>query len=267
MSFTSGGGTNFVNEYVFNSASFNNISTVGTDTNNNVVIAANTNVIANGDAGLIKTNSSGTVVYARVVNGGGNNGKPPNAIATDPSNNIILAGAAGYVYKYNSSGSLQWVRHFDVDVNQWELLGADCDQDNNIYLCGQHTAPFYDESYLIKIDQSGNLVWQRKFTANKGINLGSLKVSDDGDVLVGGFAREDENSGFFARLPGDGSLTGTYVIDSEGTNITYQPSSISLISRSLSAQSTGISVSGLSTTGYSLGVTNQTINPEILTIG
>ena len=145
--------------------------------------------------------------------GEGNTG----GVAVDSSGNVYAAG--GYstsgganrkpcLFKYNSSGTLQWQREFAYNTASTsyfiDIAYAD---DGFIYLVWGN--------YVGKYNSSGTLQWQRKFTTAT-VNCNSIQVVDTAMYIgcrVNGYDS-------VISLPTDGSKTGTYTVS--GQTVVYE---------------------------------------------
>lgn len=94
------------------------------------------------------------------------------AVVSDPSENIYCAGIVDpnppeyygppevnsiFISKFNSSGIEEWTLEFDYN---YPYLGLVIGSDNNIYTFWEIN---YGESLLLKVDSSGNLLWNFTF--------------------------------------------------------------------------------------------------------
>ncbi len=164
---------------IYLTGAFNNTVIIGTDT-----------LPSNGGADIYiaKYNASGTVQWAK--RGGGTNGDTPSAIVLDTMGNVLIAGSySGKTYfgsdsvtavgnsdvliaKYNSGGSLQWLRSGGGTDND---LGQDIatDATGNVYITGFFgaTANFGSRSvtsagkadvFVAKYNSSGAVQWLQK---------------------------------------------------------------------------------------------------------
>lgn len=160
--------------------------------------------------GVVKIDSSGSVVWSRVYYGtvsSGNNSA--NAISRDSSDNIYVAGQApdtytsAYLVKINSSGTLLWQRKYVVAGGSW-YNAVSVGSDGYIYAAGSQHAKF---------DSSGNLIWMRDVSATKnaqwfGVRFNGIAYGA-GDVYM--VSNEDVTFGDkIMKYPADGSLVGTY---------------------------------------------------------
>lgn len=119
-------------------------------------------------------------------------------------NTTILVGNAVsdvYIMKYDASGVFSWVKHIGSATSEIASEIA-TDSSGNVYMIGNFngtldldpspavsnvTVTGGFDSFLLKLDASGNFVWAKKTAAGVGDELSrSLKVTDAGDVYVAG---------------------------------------------------------------------------------
>ena len=177
-------------------------------------------------AAIVKYNSSGVLQWQKCLSGPTNgNLNQFNGIAIDSSDNIFVTGATyvgtllvGMIVKYNSSGTLLWQRQI-YDTSAITLEGVSVDSLGNVYAAGQTNVG----GLIVKYDTNGVLLWQRKVTGNNQslgpalINLYSIAFDSSGIMTVGGTLCPDQlrsNTNMFVlKVPNDGSLTGTYLVN------------------------------------------------------
>ena len=120
------------------------------------------------------------------------------------------------IIKVNSSGAEQWIKALDHNsATQVVFRGSAVDSSDNIYACGYwvNSSSVY-KAVLIKYNSSGVIEWQRDVAHSNGFILFTgIAVNSLGDLAVSGYVKlsgDTEYSLVTARLPSDGSLTGTY---------------------------------------------------------
>lgn len=254
---------------------------------NNVVIAPSGNIYAVGDTRsstfvpyqllLYKLDSSGTFQWQTAYGPtSGSNASVARGVCLDPDENIYVSGQAligadprvGVVFKFNSSGTLQWQRtmpgnsgsndwghkiayspegsvvslsqaligsEYNLVVNKKNLSGTEIwkkntsipgggtggnngtqhgvaiDGDNNIYVTTtRRLGGSATEDFLIfKLDSSGNFIWGNTLGTSVRDNQYDISLDELGNIYVCGFGNSNA-LGIVAKLPPDGSLTGTY---------------------------------------------------------
>jgi hypothetical protein len=169
---------------------------------------------------FIKQATGGGVSFAKSISAAYPNSVNCGGIGLDTSGNIFTAGyqsvASGTnnltIWKFNSSGTNQWNRYVNTTRN---LNGGYCavDSSGNVYAAGYMETSGgsgYYLTYIIKLDTSGNTLWQRSIStgSNKGTELNSMSVSATGELVVTGTSTS--NGTWVTKLPLDGSGTGTY---------------------------------------------------------
>jgi len=259
--YSSGGGsTYFVN------------SQVVLDSSNNVYVIGN----GQGVFGyVVKLNNSGTIQwnYQIQLNTTSAN-TTPFACGFDSSNNLYLigynysGGATGYkpwVAQMSTSGTINWMVSLGtIQVNG--VVGC-VDSSGNTYICYSNTySASLEQWYLTKLNSSGSVVWsnvlrQTATTNNSGLVINSITTDNKGSIYLGGSTYVGSGStyySYYAKLPADGSKTGTYTFGS--STISYSPSSESSSSQAYTINSVATSSGG--SISFSSG--NQTWTSETL---
>lgn len=196
------------------------------DASGNLYFAVQHTITLNSDTwGLVvKCGSTGSVsqVIARRIDAYSNY---MYSVAVDASGNIYSAGATRtlsvvkpYVAKYNSSGTLQWMRYLSGDVNLQFLTAVELSSDGvHVYAQGL--------KYLFKfLASDGSLVWQRSLTGPASAGAGIRLAHAGGFLYAASNLQSMPSTGtdaLSAKLPDDGSGLGTY-----GSVIVYAESAL-----------------------------------------
>jgi hypothetical protein len=162
-----------------------------------------------------------------------------NADATD--NDLYVIGttepAAGQKYlfliKFNLTGTVIWTKILG-GTNQDEGNSVTIHPSSDVLVTGKTS----EDLLVARITSSGNLVWQNKVTG-LGIEQGKdINLNAEGNFHLAGTVYE-QNTGykmFIAKLPSDGTLTGTY------ENILYSPLNLVLTNGTLTETSSTYSI-------------------------
>jgi hypothetical protein len=188
------------------------------------------------DGLVAKYNSSGTIQWQRRLGGDGGGAFSQidtfRSIAIDNSDNIYVCGETGQfggatnflVAKYNSSGTLQWQRSIGTAAEE-RAEGVSTDADGNLYVTG-FTSTSPRQIFTIKMDSAGNIVWVRELGGSGNEEGFSVAVNSKGSLHINGTTTTStagSSDWFSAKVPNDGSLTGTYVL--AGQNVSYSVAS------------------------------------------
>jgi len=135
-------------------------------------------------------------------------GFTPFALASDPTGNLYLAGVVAnaglLVEKLNPQASGYVYTSF---INAGSPRAAAVDGSGNLWITGQYTTPAdpsdprsvpQSQSFLTKVDASGNALFTRFFGATAQSYGLALAVTPKGEVLVSGIA----SAGGFPATPG-----------------------------------------------------------------
>jgi uncharacterized delta-60 repeat protein len=198
-------------------------SGIAVDSSGNAYVAGFTNSQGAGGTDLLiaKYDTTGTIQWQRSL--GGADGDFGLGIAVDGSGNVYAVGytasqGAGsndlLVAKYNTSGTIQWQRSLggaDGELGN----GIAVDSSGNVYVVGQGDSQSagVNDFLIAKYNTSGTIQWQRSLGGTStDIGFG-IAVDSSSSVYVVGRTDSQGAGGtdlLIAKLPGNGSLTGTY---------------------------------------------------------
>jgi uncharacterized delta-60 repeat protein len=213
---------------------------IAVDSSGNCYVTGYTNGAGGGILYLLiaKYNTSGAIQWQRIL--GSTNATFGYGIAVDSSGNCYVTGstnstgAGGYdvlIAKYNTSGTIQWQRVLG-SVNSDQGQGIAVDSSGNCYVAG-YTDGAGVGSYdvlIAKYNTSGTIQWQRVLGGTASDEGYGIAVDSSGNCYVAGYTNSTGAGGrdvLIAKLPGDGSKTGTY------GPWTYQASSLTAATSTL----------------------------------
>lgn len=254
---------------------------VALDSSGNVYICGESDLgtLNNTNLTLAKYNSSGTFQWVRYLRGS-SFGEVGDAVAVDSNDDVYVCGSGSsfgagsndlFLVKYNSSGSVQWRRTLGGSGSD-EGRGVAVDSSDNVYVCGT-TRSFGDGSrhiMIAKIDSSGNLQWQNVLGGTQQMtgyqDYGEhIQVDSSDNIYVVGRTQSvaaGQSQMFVAKLPNDGSLTGTY------GSITYTSGALneSTPSVTLGTPSLSSASASLTSSTFNLTVSNSSLSSSTTTL-
>jgi uncharacterized delta-60 repeat protein len=237
---------------------------VAVDPSGNVYVTGYTNGAGSGsyEALIVKYNSSGTIQWQRVL--GSSTFDYGQGIAVDSSGNVYVAGytlsnTSILIAKYDTNGTIQWQRSLRSGSGD-RGFGITVDSSSNVYVTGYTFVSGIDDNVVIaKYDTNGTIQWQRTLGGASSDRGRSISVDISGNVYFAGWSGNPSGPSyniFFAKLPGDGSKTGTY--DVNGDSVTYAVSSLTSSTSTLTSATSTITNSTSTETDSAGTLTSST---------
>jgi hypothetical protein len=187
---------------------------VSLDSNDNIYVlgstagafAGNTNV-SGFDVFVSKYNSSGTQAWVKQLGSSGNNYANINGISTDSTGNVFITGYTdgtfsgntslgsydGFVAKYSTTGTLDWVQQFGTTSDDYSIASK-TDSAGNTYVTGWtsgqltgNTALGGYDGFLAKYNTSGTRLWVKQFGTNSNDYANGLSIDKLGNIYVSGW--------------------------------------------------------------------------------
>lgn len=203
---------------------------VAVDASGNVFVAGYTQGTLPGqvsagsqDAYVRKYNSAGTLVWTSQF--GSTVSDSADAIAIDPSGNVIVAGqtlgtlpgqasagaADAWVRKLTTAGATTWTRQFGT-FDYENALACATDASGNVFVAGQTlgalggtNAGVYD-AYVRRFDANGNNPWTRQLGSIESDSPKGIDTDASGNVFIAGEATD--------ALPGQTAISAAGSADS-----------------------------------------------------
>jgi len=201
------------------------------------------------EAWLGKYNVNGTKQWQRYLSTTLSEQPANHGVATDSSGNVYMAlQFTDGVYpdlaicKYNSSGSIQWQRKI-TQYSQIYATAVTTDSSDNVYVLSYANgvgAGSYDW-FIAKWNSSGTIQWQRALGTTAADYAFGIRIYGDNMYICGRTSGAGAGSDdiMIAKLPTDGSLTGTY------GSFVYQATSLTEAAGSLTEGAASLSTSGV----------------------
>jgi uncharacterized delta-60 repeat protein len=150
------------------------------------------------DYATIKYNSAGSQQWVARFNGSGNSFDHARKLVIDISGNVYVTGAGtgsgtGLDYttiKYNSSGVMLWVAHYNGPGNgDDEAQSLKVDASGNVYITGRSEGIGTGSDYAtIKYNAAGVQQWVSRYNGpGNGFDVAqSLVINEDGNIFITG---------------------------------------------------------------------------------
>ncbi|MBF0120290.1 MAG: hypothetical protein HQK79_15750 [Desulfobacterales bacterium] len=152
------------------------------------------------DIYLIKTNHSGTLIWSKKYHYGGTTNLA-ESIQETRDGGYIVAGAVNYgksddlfTMKTDKNGNTVWTRIIAYSGYE-RAFYVEQTLDNGYIVCGQTNSKGNggDDAYLVKLDEIGNIMWERTFGTASHDYAYSCHQTLDGGYIIGGFTYSSGN--------------------------------------------------------------------------
>ncbi|MHA2048517.1 MAG: hypothetical protein ACW986_02785 [Promethearchaeota archaeon] len=180
-----------------------------------------------GDIFLLKINSSGQLIWARIF-------KPYTrctsiSITLDIDKSLYISGVDyyydnGYIrnvflIKLNDSGDVIWDRVINMGETWPENIEMHVDSENNVI---HYIGTSLSSQYLIKYDTSGSTIWYKEWGEEDGLGISKVILNDG--ILITGITNYQNNDTFDAwimKINSSGDTISTKRIGNYGDNTWY----------------------------------------------
>ncbi len=210
------------------------------------------------DVWIVRTNALG-VVQSRLVYGSSGTNVDDVAygvkcttdggfIVVGKSKSVSLAQASydAFVLKFNSSFSLQWSRFFGAQATDDVIYAVEEGESGSFVLAGE-TSSFGvtgTDAWIVKLDSSGNYLWQKTYGAAGDEKGYDLCVANDGGYVVVGSTTSYGTAGdmWVLKLAADGKPVYSNGNLKLGVDTTAQNSQYTLTSLTVSTSSVNATI-------------------------
>lgn len=173
------------------------------------------------DAFLTKFSSSGMLLWSTYYGGGGED--YGETCSTDKFGNVYMVGSTlstnnistngsgnsgtwdGFIVKFNSSGQRLWGTYFG-GLDEDHVTACAPDANGNVYLTGNTLSSQYisyngfqnvhggsEDAFLVKLDNTANILWTTYYGGNSGDYGTSCVVDTFGDIYLAGYTSSESN--------------------------------------------------------------------------
>ena len=168
----------------------------------------------NNTAILIKYDTNGTLVWQNIT--APSSGYTITSVALDTSGNIyacgLISGSQITTFKFNSSGTIQWVRNLNGSYANSNAVDAS----GNVYTLGWSNTVSNIGLILVKYDTNGNFQWQKRLSALTGDRSARVCLDTSGNPYILGYLGTGNNPYIIARYNPSGTLQWQNTLDTGG---------------------------------------------------
>jgi hypothetical protein len=226
-------------------------SSIAVDSSGNVYVLGSTSDNSITGPLIAKYNTSGTIVWRRRLN---TNAGSASGIVLDSSGNFYISYLARPttgtssndigIAKYDTNGTIVWQRRIGNTLDE-RPSAITVDNEGKIYVLGYNVSSFGSPSIdalIFKYETDGSVLWQRSLGGTSGEDGTSIVTDINGDIYI----CVNKVNTLFAKLPKDGTLTGTY--DVNGYSVVYANTTFTNFTTSFSSSNSTILNSSIALT-------------------
>ena len=182
---------------------------------------------------VFKWNNDGSLAWHRKSSTAEeNNYFSMEALSCDASGNVHIltqvsggTGGVGYLSKFDTNGTLQWSVGMSGGVTA-KAVSVDTNGDAYIYATWQPNGSYLSAA-ILKFNSAGTLQWQRDLRWGGASRLVASDIHVNGSsFIVTTQTQQGTPKSAIARLPKDGTKTGTYTV--AGVSVVYGASTITI---------------------------------------
>ena len=184
-----------------------------------------------GDVYLIRTDNAGSILWQKTFGGPGYD--EGRALLQASDGGYIIAGMTRsygngssdiYLVKTDAEGNLDWERTYGGPYNDTALSIEWTRGGGYIIAGGYGTAKDEQEAYLLKVDERGHWLWDKKFDAYRDSIASSAVQTNDRGYIVTGYVNTspDTSKVCLIKVSNDGKVTWEKTYDGNYTQKGYK---------------------------------------------
>lgn len=234
-----------------------------------------------GDYWLVKLDKSGNIQWQKTY--GGTSLEEAWCVRVTNDGGYILAGSSAsydgdvtgrfpsvfgggandiWIVKVDNAGNIQWKKCYGGTGNDFGY-SIQPTSDGGYVVGGSSASSDYDltcnsgnlDAWVFKIDNSGNLQWQKSIGGNNADEANAIQPLNDGSFILAGYTNSSDIAGYHQPAPTSGDISDYLVVKLSAPQnsipppaITFDPSSGIVCPNSLASIKAEASFAGLSPT-------------------
>ncbi|MDK2914937.1 MAG: hypothetical protein PWQ79_1852 [Thermococcaceae archaeon] len=165
--------------------------------NGDIIVAGETDSFGagGGDVWVLRLDENGNIKWQKTY--GGSDEDYAFAVSTAPNGDIILAGMSDsfgtgngdfWVLRIDSEGNVKWSKTYGG--SDFEVPYTVATVPNGDIVVAGFTWSFGAgrfDGWLLRLDENGNIKWQKTYGGSDGDSFGSVAIDSNGDIIVGGW--------------------------------------------------------------------------------
>lgn len=176
---------------------------------NNILLASNGDIVIAGEARsdnslswVIRTNSTGDIVWQETVNLDYTDIKAAADGGLFFTGSTVMAGQGvktvgywdGVVTKMSASGTIEWTKSYGTTEKFVRGVSIEVASSGDIYVGGEYVSvsganrdQFYGDFMVLKLNSSGDIVWQKAFGGSNDDRMSNMRLTSDGKLICAGY--------------------------------------------------------------------------------
>jgi pimeloyl-ACP methyl ester carboxylesterase len=180
------------------------------------------------DFWVLKLDGAGGIVWQKTYGGSGDDVADSVVVTNDGfavagwTNSSSHPNSGAWVLKLDEDGNVVWQKTFGQKDAFSNLFGRAhsivATSDGGFAVAGQ-TAPLYGQAWVLKLDEDGNVVWQKTYGGPYNEDANSIVATSDGGYAVAGYAESfgERNGDFWVlKLDVDGNVVWQKTLGGSG---------------------------------------------------
>lgn len=195
---------------------------------NNYVFTGKSEEDGNSNVYLVKTDEDGNELWSKTYDR--SNSDYGYSVFETSDNGLIIAGQTKsqnfdnmdiYLIRTDSIGDTLWTKNYEIFLYEFGRSVIQTDDEGFLITGWGHTSDFNSKMIILKVDESGNILWSNSFGREYGCSGRSLKQTFDGGFVISGHIGTSIGSAdlFLVKTDANGDSIWTKNFNEPGQNV------------------------------------------------